>query len=385
MILSSPVRPTLTELWDGNATVEVWGPIGVTVELKISMSHQSGRVLAGPTMTVTLPVDTMQWRENLVDRIRESFQDVYDEAESCLISVSHPNLGTVSLQCVREFSPLRWATGNNRDGPFIRLIDNTDGAARALNMFTFMHPDISVALDACDGSRVRSPEGGLVIAASGAFSAAIILPPVVRTFDQMRVTPQLLPRPKSVGEILELIALSHSWTTASLPANPFGAIWRGDVLRAITAQIASVVGGDRWARIEQLVARYDGPVPAAELDAAIGDHTQYRTLAQDFRRQIDDMRASPPEDRAQTLTKTLGTHMRRIDGPNVDTRLATFILRLASEPGSLVSMQSDDLRIQLGVVLAWPVLLRVARFLVVTIHALEPDDTITAYRGWVWT
>src|SRR5262249_11824668 len=122
LILATPISPTLGELWDGKATLELRGPNGVQVTLNLALLDRLCKTLGQHRLTPTLQVDGQRWL-NLFNQIRhvDAVHRVYEEAESALIEVVHPELGSATLRCEREFSPLRWAFGRDRDGPFVRL------------------------------------------------------------------------------------------------------------------------------------------------------------------------------------------------------------------------------------------------------------------------
>src|SRR5262249_35998636 len=158
--------PTLTELWDAKASVEVRGPEGINAKLKMSLARRDGVTLAGHSLNVLLPIDAQRW-SSVFRQIRDesSIQRVYEESEACSVEVSHPQLGSVSLRAEREFTPLRWVFRRDSDGPFVRLVDNTGGAA-TISYFSFAAPDRAEAVGAGDAAKLRRPAGGLCAAAS---------------------------------------------------------------------------------------------------------------------------------------------------------------------------------------------------------------------------
>jgi hypothetical protein len=389
MILAAPVSPTLTELWDGRAALEVLGPVGTRVSVDISLSDRSKAVLAHRHLSTTLPVDSARWLNLFASQFRRSdaIHATYDDAESCEISVSHVDLGAVSLRCERDFAPLRWAVGRDREGPFVRLIDNTESGGIEGELFEFSYPDRSRPLTLEAGSRVRWAAGGLVIARANTARSSVILPPRVRDLIDLRaagVAPQLGEVPRSFGGILRLCELAYFWASASLPADPFGETRRIAVMRTITEYLAGLIGGGHWANVEHQVARDDDAITTSDLQAAVGIEPYQRALALELSRAAQRLKSLLPEDRVPVFSSALVTHARTAGVDEEARGLAEFLLRLASEPDSLAGWPVDDLQTRLELTLASPVLLRAARLLVLTIHGLSVEDATTTYRGWAW-
>lgn len=386
MMLATPVTPTLTELWDGRALVEVRGPADVQVAVEAVLADRLGSVLARRRATTTLPVDAENWTRLFTDLLRRNkdVQRVYDDAERCLISVGHEQLGTVSLRCEREFSPLRWAVAQDRDGPLLRLIDHTEGVAVKVELFEFARPDRPVELQLDGRSDVRSKPGGLAIATAGSATAAMILPPRVQQLEDLYLAPQLSDRARSLPSVLDLVHLAELWAGASLPSDPFGENARIKALRAISAELAGLIGGQRWAHLESRFAAYDTTVTTTDLLEAIGDAQYQRALAREVGRWIDALRPAQAQERAELLAELLAKHARTAGVRGEDHLLAEFLLRLASEPASLARWPSEDLEAQLTLTLNSPVLLRAARSMVLAIDTLEVPSVSATHGGWAW-
>ena len=389
MILATPVSPTLTELWDGRAALELLGPTGTRVSLDASLATGSGAVLARRHISTTLPVNSARWLDLFTSQFRRSkeIHATYDDAESCDISVSHPSLGAVSLHCERDFAPLRWVAGRDREGPLVRLIDNTESGGIEVELFEFPSPDSPKVLALESGSLVHWAAGGLVIARTGATRSAVILPPRVRDLVDLRaagVTPQLTEVPRSFGSILRLCELAYFWASASLSADPFGDTRRIAVLRAITGYIAGLIGGRHWASIERRIGGDEERVDSSELQSAIGIEPYQEALAIDLFRRVDALHALSVAGRVHTFSRALATYARTAGVRHEDDGLAEFLLRLASEPASLAELPLHELQERMDLTLASPVLLRAARFLVLSIHGLSPEDSNTTYGAWAW-
>jgi hypothetical protein len=200
----------------------------------------------------------------------------------------------------------------------------------------------------------------------------------------MHATPRLDGGTRSVEGVRRLIELANRWTTASLPADPFGAARRTAVLRAITAHIAGLVGGDRWGHIEQrLLGEYHTP-STSQLREAVGEQRYQRELALDLDHQVDRLAAALPERRAASLALALRMYGRQAGIRHEDPRFAEFLLRLASEPASLHTWSPDEFQTGLKRALESPAFLRAARFLVLRIDAVADQTSGLTYAGWAW-
>jgi hypothetical protein len=388
MLVTSPTAPTLTELWDGKAGVEIRGPDGARAKVLFTLGDRNGKVLARHGVSADLPIQLERW-PNLFRQIREApeIQRSYEESETAEIEASAPQLGWVCLRSEREFTPLRWVFRRDTDGPFVRLIDNTDGAQTNIAYSPFTTPDREETIDAATGVEFRNTAGGLLRAASPAAHASVILPPFVHTLDDLRQSnelPRLITTTRSSDGLIPLVSLAERWAAASLPADAIASIRRTVVLRAITAHVVAVVCGDRWQRLEQKLL--EGREPAmTEFREAIGSDRYQRELALDLSHQIDRYREGDMTRRCSKLTFALRTHARRAGVRSDEILFAEFLLRLASDPATLATWPREVLRMALQQTLASPVLLRAARYVVLAVgqgvDSARPD---VLYDGWVW-
>jgi len=333
-----------------------------------------------------LPIDAKRWSSLFARQVRRTkdLQRVYDDSETCLIAISHPALGTVSLRCEREFAPLRWAPGQDGNGPFVRLIDNTESADVALTFFEFPLPDRPITPDMDVSSRVRSRSGGLVVANVGDSAVRVILPPFVRRLEDLSLTPQLADRPRSLREVIALLELASAWSTASLPADPFGETGRARVLGVMTVQLAGLVGGQRWARLEERRAASERSIGVEALQDAVGEAPYQRALAAEIVQRIDEMTSSEPAECARLFAGALAMHARPAGARGEDFRLAEFLLRLASAPASLTDWPPQELRSRLQLTLDSPVLLRAGRLVILSLDVREETRAVASFEGWSW-
>jgi hypothetical protein len=389
IMISNPVNPTLTELWDSASVVEVLGPSGVHSTIDVSLTDRTHKQLARRRRALVLPVDAAHWTSLFTREFRtaEELHRCYDEAESGLIQVSHPALGTVSLRCDREFLPLRWASGADGGRPFARLIDNTAGQAVKVEVFEFARPDRAIPIVLDSRARVSHPSGGLVTAQADTVTSSVIIPPQVRTMEDLRamqIVPHLARGTGTVDEASALIHLASTWATASLPANPFAATQRTVVLRALPSHLAGLIGGQRWTHLEERIACDSQSVATSELESGVGEQAYQRRLAQELRHRMEDFGAFQTQERVSLFADILIRFAQRAGVGAHELTLAEFLLRAASEPASLADWPPDRVRSLLERMRASPVFLRSARFVVLTTDVLEADPAAASEGSWVW-
>lgn len=382
MILATPVSPTLNELWDGEAVVEVRGPPGVEAGIELTLRDRSGAKVALVKAAARLPVDARDWA-GLFERILrrdETVQKVFDEVEMCEVQVSHADLGAVALRCERPFAALRWAAGRDGLGPFLRLIDNTDGNRVDISLYDFSSPDRPETVTVDEHSHLRFGPGGLAVASVGAASASMILPPTVRHLGDFQPAPQLSAGRASLDGIAERIKLAGRWGVASRSSDPFGEFGRVKVLRLLTSDLAGLIGGHQWSALERRVAEKED-VSEEVLLGAIGSKPHQRAVAHDVSRWTEHLVSASPEERAESFATSLAAHARF---RSEDQRFAEFLLRLASAPDLLGGMDAEELSVQLQRVLRAPFLIRAARCLVLAIESRANDEMPATFGGWAW-
>lgn len=387
-LVAAPMNPTLTELWDGAAALEMSGPRNVSIKVTFELRGHMSAVLARHTVSVRLPVTFERWPSVFNQLKRDpTVERTYEQAESCSIRAAHPELGSVVLRAEREFTPLRWVFRRDSDGPAIRLIDNTDGGHTHAERRSFRSPDRAHKLQPVTTADVRDSGGGLFTAEAAGARVSVILPPFVHTLDDLRrmnVLPTLSPTPRSSDGMKRLITLAELWGSASLPGDPFGQMRRFGVLRSITSHLVGTVGGGRWQELEDRLLR-DDTVPLTQLRDGVGMERYQQQLAADLSRQTYPLAELEAHTRAEGFAAALRTHARQLPVLSDHQRFAEFLLRLASDPPPVRIWAGDDLDDSLALVLTSPVLLRAARYVVLAVSRVTDDDTQDVLSpGWVW-
>ena len=388
-LLADPPVPAMSDVWEGRAPIELLGPVGAEVTLTASLEAIRGRVLAKEQIKLQTPLDPLAWSATPARQLRASkvLQPHYDEADVLTLRASSSELGTVELRCERRFSPLRWVLRRDRTGPYARLVDNTEGSSAEVVRFPFASPATPEPVDPTDLTILRWPAGGLLRARTTNSQALVVMPPHVHgdlgELREVLATPEVPSGPRTGAEMLALMDLCAQWATASLPGDPFAEYERRSVLRALTVGVVSLAAGGRWSHLEQRSRQSDSYV-FQDLREGVGVEDYQRGIADAISRRLGGWHALDPEKRAHEFGSVLATFSYRTHVRDDATRVAEFLLRAASEPSSLEGWPADDKASLVERVMVSPMLIRAARFVVLSIHLDSDDDSGSTYRGWSW-
>lgn len=364
-MLADPARPTLSELWDGRASLSVDGPNGEQATLTVTLLPETGTRLAVIERTCALPLSPGKWSQTATGiRSDARFRNAYDDAESTQVTVGHAGVGLASLTCDRGFQPLRWRIARVRGaGKVARLADRTDGGHTTVDLFHVEDPLVPVSFRPAEDIPIPAC-GGLVRAVSGPATAAMVLP--TDPNEVMRLgssRPRVETGAKTPREVEHLATAWHWWNSADRPADPFAQHEVDAVLDAITSAVASLLGGGRWGQAERHAqGGYDTTALLREMERCVGESSLDRALARAIGGHLrvwdtrEQLRRSYPD-----LVARPGTLRTAVTDPVT----ARFTLALADQPGLIITDWSPAERDeQLSRVLARPMLFRAARFAV---------------------
>jgi hypothetical protein len=362
---TSPAQPSLPELWDGHAVLEVDGPQGTSAELKITLRDGDDSELGTYRRTIELPVTGDDWRR-MFDRLRAlpELAKHYDAADVAEIGVSRAGVGFTTLTCERGFQGLRWVvSARHREGGYVaRLIDRTDGDPITVEFFSVERPLIGTPY-AADGEFVGPVRGGLLWATNGEQVAAQVIPPDANQLIQVGIVQPSVPiGQRSLIEVQKLMRHHRQWKDAELPAHPFGLRERQRVLDAFTTAIAAMLAPGKWASFEHRIAG----LASTEVDlnrahALIGDTPIQRAAATAIASNL--WRWDSPGALIQGFSQATAQLTAAAGMPDA-TKGARFLLQLASSPGELLDWAEAERIKYLRCVLTDPVLIRAARFAV---------------------
>ncbi|KQQ11276.1 hypothetical protein [Rathayibacter sp. Leaf296] len=362
---SFPAQPSLPELWDGRALLEIDGPSDAGAELALTLRGGGGAQLAIHRQNLRLPVTGSDW-QRLVVRLREQPQIArhYDAADTAELAVSKAGVGFATLRCERGFQGLRWVISRrHRDNGYIaRLIDRTDGDPVDVVFYPVERP-LSGQPQPADQDFSGPPRGGLLVASNDQDRALQIIPPdATQLIAAGDATPSIPTTQKSLVECTRLMKGHQLWKNAQLPAHPFGVRERRRVLDAITGALVGLLTPGKWVSLEgQIATRAAADVDLDRAQTLVGERPVHRAAAQAIANHLWewDTRALLIEG----FSEAAGALISSSGMPN-KLKGARFLLQLASSPSELLEWETGERNEYLRAVMTDPVLVRAARFAV---------------------
>jgi len=389
-----PAAPSLEQLWEGKAAVLVRGPTGRQVTFRVRMFVSAGEapLFERQLPPVTLPLSSEEWTRHFEAHIKndKSAQGAYDDTHVCEIELTADELGVFTFRCEREFTPLRWSLRRNSSG-FVALVrDEADSEVPVIERYPFESPAVGEKLPSGEEHNVPRT-GGLYVATSGDFKAAIVVPPVVETLADLQFEPRVDVRGRTVESIALLLALARLWNSARHSGELIGRAPQRLVSRAIATRIASLIAGDNWGRCEREFSR--GEIGMGALRRAIP--MQRHQLKNDlwsiavddiFPREILVQLADAPLAKRGAAFKDFAENGLSLEREGSLLWLSEFALRMASAPDSLENWAGSLLAKGINTLLGAPSLSCTARFLVLAVDQMRtvPAGAGEIYAGWGW-
>jgi hypothetical protein len=343
---------------------------------------------------IPLPLQSVKWKALFEQRFRgdKKVQEAYDSARLCRLEFVAEELGTFTVECERDFAPLRWALRQRGADAIARLVDDS-GARDPANiaLFGFDKPTEAIRLSPSLEFPVVAP-GGLFAAHRGDATAGLIaVPRTIRNLADLGATPQIKAGARSVDEVLGALEHARLWHSARSSGDILSSTKRRSVLQALTRHILCLLGGDHWARAESAVeSGSDANLSALKL--AVSSRRDQVGVAAAIALEIDQLAAVVPKARVSRLAE-LARSFRILtpgvseDGSETPMWLAELSLRVASSPAHAALWAGPHLRPSMQKLLEEvPVLVRAARFMVIATdrHLQSQAAAGELYASWAW-
>jgi hypothetical protein len=359
---------------------------------------------------ITLPLSSEEWTRHFEAHLRtdEGAQAAYDEAHVCEVEFSADELGIFALRCEREFTPLRWSLKRDSSGFLARLHDDAGRGAPTIERYSFERPNTGEELPS--DLEHRAPRaGGLYVATLGDFKATIIVPPIVKGLADLRCEPKIESGQRTPETVATLLSSAQLWGKARLSGDLIAGARRGVVLRALTSNILSLVGGRAWASAESKLKDEQGLV---DLKRCISDKGYELGLGSGLQLEYQALANEPPSRRAARLASLAESFrlmqpsanqrevverssfpglrvLRRVQGvgPEHSEWFSEFALRVASDPVTVSAWAGEYADASIKKLLDVPTLARAARFLVLAVDQRKKSRAIAdeVYAGWRWS
>ena len=391
-----PPAPTMEQLWEGQVDIDVSGPTGRQIRCVLSLFEG---MATEPTIKVDLPpiplpLQSAKWKALFEQRFRrvKKVQEAYDSARLCRLVFAAEELGAFTVECERDFTPLRWTLRQRGADAVARLVDDS-GAADAANitLFGFDKPTEAIRLSPSLEFPVVAP-GGLFAAHRGDATAGLIaVPRTIRNLANLGATPQIKAGARSVDEVLTALEYARLWHSARSSGDVLSSTKRRSVLQALTRHIVCLLGGDHWARAES-AAEDDSDADLSALKLAVSSRRDQVGAAAAIALEVGQLAAVELKARVSRLAE-LARSFRILtadvseDGREAPLWLAELSLRIASSPAHAALWAGPHLRPSIQNLLEEvPVLIRAARFMVIATdrHLQSQAAADELYASWGW-
>ena len=251
-----------------------------------------------------------------------------------------------------------------------------------------------------DSALLRVPirvgdEGGLYFAHAGATTNAIVVAPRAKTLQELLCRPTVATGPRSIEKAIQLVKLISAWANAKLTGNLLAATRRREVLLALTAQLFSILGGERWGTAEMEFTKPEGIL--SNLTSAVSGRGYKSGIAAAIVGKFAVLLKASTAERARAFTALAKTYLQLsfsdTEKASGETRkdynywLPELALRLASDPYNGPQWAGRSLIPGLIQLFNNPELARAARFFVLTIERNARRSSTIAKgfcAGWDW-
>ena len=402
-----PRQPSMEQLWGGEVDVLLRGPLNCEIVCRVSLLASNGDspILVKDMPPINLPIDSEDWKAHFNEHIqnKRDVQEAYDVANACLLEFEAGELGMLTIRCERPFTPLRWILKRDGVSYVARLHDDTGHHEHPVTSHvTFESP--------CTEQRQRSDidihvpsQGGMYVARTSKYSAAIIVPPVLHHgdgFSILRLNPDLGHWVRSPDSAVRVVKMACLWKRAKLSGDLLSAWRRRQVMESLVCELIRILCGDSWARAERDFTSGRKDVKALETLSRAVSRNALEAAAVSVLLSYADRLARQDLSRRVGLLSSIAINYRLL--PNSILRVTTdqaggadvpyprwlseLALRLATDPAGAERWAGAKLRTGLGHLMDSPSLPRAARLAVMATGLYVSPETVSGdlYAGWKW-
>lgn len=407
-----PEMPSLENIWGGNINLDLYGPVGRAVQCKFRLLDKTGGKVIKEKLIpgLTLPVYNQQWKSEFAAKIKEDMhmQEAYDVAYIGEVLFDAEEVGHFMVRGERKYTPIRWAVQTSGHHKILTYINETEDENIEISQYKFLVPDNLVRIINSPPYQMQDyPDGGLfLVSGRDGFRDTIVVSPLSRTLDleDMRISPRLQNTYAGDVDVERLITLYDLWARSRVTGNIFAAMWKRQVLKTITSEIGSNLGGERWARAEKEHLRKDNAASLNNLKSCISDKAEERYIVAALEKDAGRLAKLPIIEREELLRSLFNHYIRALErripferpsrGGVVikkasPSMLLGFVLRLTSAPNTLLKWQKDNFLTYMRYLRDVPVIARGGRFLVLAVErhccAAVFDREGWCHRGWRWS
>lgn len=404
-----PRKPTLEQLMRGAVGIEMHGPIGHQVQVTATFfgKHSAAPFeLPHKLPNLRLPIKSNSGRAYLAQLSRKpELQSAFDFANSCQLDFNASELGTFSLTCEREFTPLRWVVESNNGSYVISFSDDSGASGQALiTRYDFSCPDcpISVPYEQSFVNHTVPSSGGLYVAYRSATQCSIIFPHDPGSLDTLAdisrtvVEPQFQPRQPGVESLQDALSLFKLWAESRTTGSMIAMLAQKRVMQAYISYMFGIIGGATWAASEK--AYRSDPYHPNAVGRLSKAFAEVPSISISLLHQYEKMKDAMPKEHAAQLAEVLKSFIRPVRNAaqhgvvvtkaNGERWQAEFALRLATAPEAVESWAGVWFTAGLNGLIDNPLLARAAHFIVLAtsyhLQSTNRNQHSSLYAGWDW-
>ena len=367
-VLISPSTPTLEELWDGTATLEVYAPENTKISCDICFYRDTGcgeKVASQHLGPLLAPITGESFAAAFAP-VRSAMHNAYDEAACCVLAFSAVQLGVQSVRCEREPRPCRWAVKYENQYYWLRLIQADHLASPTFLHANFTKPDSLEPLYASlFDPKYRVPdEGGLFYAMVDDFRCAVVIPPVIRSLQDLKLRTATINRKRTEQDVSQVLRSIELWSTARIVGDPFSASRKQEVCSLLEKWLERTICDDQWSD-DHLNHTAQSSRRATW---SIIEHRQ-PALAFALSRIARDLGSFPISHAAEVVARLISTHLRvppfslaKEHGMSSSQWLTEFGIRIFAEPERVRTWAGEEFTSGLHYLLGQRLLAHICRY-----------------------
>ena len=359
----SPTKPSLEEIWDGKATINIYGPRGTTADIRLQFWTAVRKPPQLFTRRIPLPCAEDAWAEylSLLKRDKQ-LRNAYDAATKCLVEILCGSLGHHELNLERRPSPIRWVSKMQTSGCLLRLEELDSQTTVTCVGYPFARPMEAKPLAGDPRAEFRVTSGNLYVAETNQLDcASVIAAPPVRSFLELRETPIIPALQRQESSIRQLLSAHHLWSKARIVGDASAFDRREGVVNGLMNEVIRLLCGDAWAKLERVS---QGQPAAYGLRHAISTRSDHLALAD----LIAGTQGTGPERTTEAVIDAINqlsvSHHLLNEGRNsgYSHALIEFSYRLLNRPETLMPHDGQAERVIVETLLNNPVLCRMVRY-----------------------
>lgn len=355
----SPALPTLEEIWEGRASIELTGPKSRTADVTLTFfSSASASSIHQQTFgSLRLPCSPTEWAEHWSAFTgNKSMQNAYDASSECELTITCEELGRFSLRASRAPRPVRWVVKQGNSGYHLRLALLNDQILPSVTRYAFRSPAefASISDDAMAGFRV-SEEGGLFAAISEKDRDSVIVPPAIHSFKWLSAEvpiPQMSASETSIGQLLAALEL---WSQARTVGNPFAISRKNAAIESLQKELVRMLCGNDWSKQE---SKQKQRHMLADFKGLVSHHQKHSYLIRDLFLKEESLRLLSLDEIIDILDRLARSHLdlqvfstARDHGMSRQRWLIEFTYRMWLNPESIRTWAASDFMPAVGYVL----------------------------------